>query len=135
VINKVILIGNLGSDPELRHTQNGTAVANFSIATSEKFKDKNGDRQERTEWHRIVAWDKLGELCGEYLTKGRSVYVEGKIQTRKWQDRNGVDKYTTEIIAREIKFLGSKSQNDEQGTGQQHAPPPPPYNPNEDVPF
>lgn len=107
-VNKVILIGNLGNDPEVRYTPDGTAVANFSIATSDEWKDKNtGEKKERTEWHRIVAWRKLGEICGQYLSKGRQVYVEGKLQTRSWE-KDGVTRYTTEILASDVRFLGTK---------------------------
>lgn len=111
-LNKVILIGNLGRDPEVRYMPNGDAVANFSIATTENYKDKNGDKQERTEWHNIVCYRRLGEIAGQYLKKGRSVYIEGKIQTRKWQDKEGKDRYTTEIIADEMKMLGGRDGND-----------------------
>jgi len=117
-INKVILIGRLGKDPEVRRTPDGTAVANFSIATSEEWKDKNsGEKRERTEWHRIVAWRRLGEICGEYLSKGRQVYIEGRIQTREWEDKEGVKKYTTEIVASQVQFLG-----DRQDTQQREEP-------------
>ena len=105
-INKVILVGNLGKDPELRHTPQGQAVANFSIATSESWNDKAGQKQERTEWHRIVVWGKLGELCSKYLGKGRQVYVEGKLQTRAWDDKEGQKRYTTEVVANTVQFLG-----------------------------
>ena len=106
-INKVILIGNLGKDPEVRFTPGGQAVANFNIATSESWTDKNsGQKQERTEWHRIVVWGKLAELCGEYLKKGRQCYVEGRLQTREWTDKEGQKKYTTEIVANTVQFLG-----------------------------
>jgi len=105
MINKAIIVGNLGADPEIRSTQSGTRVATFTVATSERWRDKEGMQQETTEWHRIVAWGKLGEICGEYLHKGSKVYIEGKIQTRKWQDQSGADRYTTEIIAREMKML------------------------------
>lgn len=105
-VNKVIIIGNLGQDPEVRYTASGNPVANFSVATSEQWNDKNGQRQERTEWHRIVAWGKLAELCGEYLSKGRQCYVEGKLQTRNWEDRDGHKRYTTEIVANQVTFLG-----------------------------
>jgi single-strand DNA-binding protein len=112
-INKVILIGRLGSDPEVRYTPSGSAVANFNIATSDEWKDKeSGEKKERTEWHRIVAWNRLGEICGEYLSKGRQVYVEGKIQTRSWEDREGNKRYTTEIIASDIHFLGGRDSSD-----------------------
>jgi single-strand DNA-binding protein len=124
-INKAILVGRLGSDPEVRYTPSGDAVANFSVATSEEWKDKNsGEKKERTEWHRIVAWRKLGEICGEYLSKGRQVYVEGRIQTRSWDDQNGVKKYTTEIIATDVQFLGGR---DSAGTGQSEKPPLPEF--------
>ena len=109
MINKAILVGNLGRDPEIRYTASGMAVANFSIATTERWKDKStGEMQDKTEWHKIVAWGKLGEICGEYLSKGRQVYIEGRIQTREWQDKDGNKRYTTEIVANEMKMLGSK---------------------------
>jgi single-strand DNA-binding protein len=108
MINKVLLIGNLGADPEVRHTQAGMAVATFNLATSEKRKGRGGQMQDQTEWHRVVAWDKLAELCKEYLHKGMKVYVEGRLQTRKWQDKNGHDRWNTEIIAREMKILTPK---------------------------
>jgi len=119
-VNKVILVGNLGKDPELRYTPNGTAVANFPIATSENFKDSQGNKQERTEWHNIVVWRQLAEICGKYLHKGKQVYIEGKLQTRKWQDKNGVDRYTTEIVADSMQMLGS---SDQASTGQQQSAP------------
>ena len=107
-INKVILIGHLGADPEVRYTAGGQGVANFNIATGDNWTDKNsGQKQERTEWHRIVAWGKLAELCGQYLNKGRQVYVEGRLQTRSWEDKDGVKRYTTEIVAQGIQFLGA----------------------------
>jgi single-strand DNA-binding protein len=106
-VNKVIIVGNLGKDPELRHTPQGQAVANFSVATSESWNDKSGQKQERTEWHRIVVWGKLGELCSKYLAKGRQVYVEGKLQTRAWDDNNGQKRYTTEVVATTVQFLSS----------------------------
>ena len=108
-INKVILVGNLGLDPEVRYMPSGGAVANISIATSENWKDKQtGQVQERTEWHRVIFYNRLGEIAGEYLRKGSKVYVEGRLQTRKWQDKNGVERYTTEIIASEMQMLDSK---------------------------
>ena len=111
-INKVILVGRLGSDPEVRYTPDGTAVANFSVATSDEWTDKaTGEKKERTEWHRIVAWRKLGEICGEYLSKGRQVYVEGKLQTRSWE-KDGVTRYSTEIIASDVQFLGGRNAAD-----------------------
>ena len=112
-INKVISIGRLGSDPEVRYTPSGVAVANFNIATSEEWKDKDtGEKRERTEWHRIVAWRRLGEICGEYLSKGRQVYVEGKLQTRDWEDRDGNKRYTTEIVATDVQFLGTRDSSE-----------------------
>lgn len=116
-MNKVILIGNLGADPEVRYTQNGTAVANFRIATSEQWTDKNGERQERTEWHRIVVWGRQAETSGEYLRKGRSVCVEGKIQTREWEDKDGNRRFTTEIKADNVTFLGGRGGDDGGGYG------------------
>lgn len=108
-INKVILVGHLGNDPEVRYTASGSAIATISLATSESWKDKNtGDQQEKTEWHRVVMFNRLGEIAGEYLKKGSLVYLEGKLQTRKWQDQSGVDKYTTEVVASEMQMLGSR---------------------------
>jgi single-strand DNA-binding protein len=116
-MNKVILIGRLGQDPKLSYTQSGQAVANFTMATDEGYKDRNsGQRVERTEWHRIVCWRQLAEFCGNYLSKGRLVLVEGKLQTRKWQDQQGQDRYTTEIVANDVRFLDSK-QDAQQGQG------------------
>ncbi len=107
-VNKVILVGRLGKDPETRYMTNGEAVTNVSLATSENFKDKSGEKQERTEWHNLVMYRRLAEIAGEYLKKGSMIYVEGRIQTRKWQDKEGKDRYTTEIIVNEMKMLGSK---------------------------
>lgn len=110
-INKVILVGNLGKDPILRYTPDGTPVVNLSIATSNVWKDKNsGERREKTEWHRIVIWRRLAEICNEYLKKGRQVYIEGKLQTRSWE-KDGITRYTTEIIASEVVFLGKRSDD------------------------
>lgn len=107
-INKAILIGRLGREPEVRYTPSGVAVANFSIATSEEWKDREtGEKQERTEWHKIVAWRRLGEICGEYLHKGSQVYIEGRLQTRAWEDRDGNKRYTTEVVAQSMQMLGS----------------------------
>ncbi len=109
-VNKVILVGNLGKDPEVRYSPNGSAVANVTIATSESWKDKtSGEKQERTEWHRIVFFGRLAEIAGEYLKKGAQIYVEGRLQTRKWQDKDGKDRYTTEIVANEMQMLGSRA--------------------------
>ncbi len=107
-LNKVMLIGNLGKDPEVRYTTSGQAVASFNLATSEKFKNKSGDWEERTEWHRVTLWGKLAEIAGEYLAKGKTVYIEGRLQTRKWTDRDGNDKYTTEIVGDKMQMLGGK---------------------------
>ena len=112
-VNKVILVGNLGNDPTVRYTPSGSAVANISLATSEVWKDKqSGEQQERTEWHRVVFFNKLGEIAGEYLRKGSKVFVEGNLRTRKWQDKSGQDRYTTEIIGNEMQMLDSKGQSD-----------------------
>jgi single-strand DNA-binding protein len=141
-VNKVILIGNLGRDPELRYTQSGQAVANFTLATNERFSTKDGDKQERTEWHRIVAWGRTGELCAQYLSKGRSIYLEGRLQTREWEDKEGQKRRTTEIVANTVQFLGGRGGEGGSGPGgsppgagdgghDSGDPPPPP----DDVPF
>src|SRR5271170_3403902 len=128
-VNKVILVGNVGKDPEVRYSQSGTPVANFSLATNERFKDRSGEWQDRTEWHNIVAWQRLAEIVGEYVAKGSKVYVEGKLQTTSWEDRqSGERKYRTEIVARELLLLGSRensggdhqrpTQNENQNQGQ-----------------
>lgn len=106
-LNSVQLVGNLAADPDVRHTQSGLSVANFRMATNERWTDKEGKKQERTEWHRVVVWGKLAAACGEYLKKGRQVHVSGSLQTRKWEDRDGVTRYTTEIRAQRVTFLGS----------------------------
>lgn len=116
-VNKVILIGNLGRDPEVRAIESGDKVCNFSMATTDKWNDKNGQRQERTEWHNIVVWGPQAEACGKYLEKGRSVYVEGSLQTRKWQDKEGADRYTTEVKATRVQFLGSGGDGGSGGSG------------------
>jgi single-strand DNA-binding protein len=108
-LNRVELIGNLGRDPEIRYTAGGTAVASFSLATSEKVKNKSGDMETRTEWHNIVLYARLAEVAGEYLSKGKSVYLDGRLKTRKWQDRDGKDRYTTEIIGEKLLMLGGKT--------------------------
>jgi single-strand DNA-binding protein len=110
-VNKVILIGRLGADPEVRYTSNGTPVTTFRIATTETWTNKDGVREERTEWHRIVAWRKLGEICGEYLSKGKQVYIEGRLQTREWEDRDGIKRRTTEIIAQNMQMLGGVEES------------------------
>ena len=107
-INKVILVGNLGNDPEVRYAQSGSAITTLSVATSESWKDKNGEQQERTEWHRVKAFGRLAEIMGEYLKKGRQVYIEGSLRTEKYTDKNGVEKYSTDIIADEMQMLGGR---------------------------
>jgi len=117
-VNKVILIGNLGRDPEVRYTASGAAICNVTIATSRQWKDKtSGERQEETEWHRVVFYDRLAEIAGEYLKKGRPVYVEGRLKTRKWTDKDGVEKYTTEIVAAEMQLLGGREGGGGGGMG------------------
>lgn len=110
-VNKVILIGNLGKDPEVKYTASGTAVASLTIATNERYKDKEGNWQDKTEWHRVVAWQRLAEICGEYLKKGKTVYIEGKLQTRSWE-QNGEKKYSTEIVAQDLVLLGGWQQSE-----------------------
>lgn len=107
-VNKAIIIGNLGKDPEVRYSASGVAVCNVSVATTRAWKTKEGEKQEETEWHRVVFYDKLAEIAGEYLKKGRPVYVEGRLKTRKWQDKDGVDKYTTEIVCDHMQMLGAR---------------------------
>ncbi|MDC8832967.1 single-stranded DNA-binding protein [Alteromonas gilva] len=127
-INKVILVGNLGNDPEVRYMPNGNAVANLSLATSESWKDQQGQMQERTEWHRLTMYRRLAEVAGEYLKKGSQIYVEGKLQTRKWQDQQGQDRYTTEIIVDQMQMLGGGSVDDggQRSGGNQRGQQPPP---------
>ena len=111
-INKVILIGRLGKDPEVKYTPSGAPVAKFSLATDEVFKDRAGEQQRRTEWHNIVAWNRLAEICGEYLTKGKQIYIEGSIRSRQWEDQSGNKRTSYEIVAREMKMLGSKADSE-----------------------
>lgn len=140
-VNKVIIVGNLGDNPEVRYSQQGKAIANISVATSETWKDQSGERQERTEWHRIVLFRRLAEIAGEYLSKGSKVYIEGKLQTRKWQDQQGQDRYTTEIVADQMQMLDTRGQQQNQPPQNQaprNAPPPPPPPANDfddDIPF
>jgi len=162
-VNKVILVGNLGKDPELRYTPSGAAVATFPLATSERFKDRNGEMQDRTEWHNIVAWRQLAEICGKYLHKGKQVYIEGKIQTRSYDDKDGNRRYITEIVADQMRMLGSRSdeggdmrsdggygqrggarQDNRSASSNQRSTPSapvyeefadPPFNPDDDIPF
>jgi single-strand DNA-binding protein len=119
-VNKVIIVGNLGRDPETRYMPEGGAITNISVATTEKWKDKNGEMQEKTEWHRVAFFGKLAEIAGEYLKKGSQVYVEGRLQTRKWQDKDGQDKYMTEIVASQMQMLGSRQG---MGGGDRGGPP------------
>ena len=109
-VNKVIIIGNLGKDPETRYMPNGDAVTNITVATTDTWKDKNGEKQEKTEWHRVTFYRKLAEIAGEYLKKGRPVYIEGRLETKKWTDKQGIERYTTDIIASDMKMLGSKPE-------------------------
>jgi len=137
-VNKAIILGNLGRDPELRHTPGGKAVATLRIATNEVWTDQSGERQERTEWHTVVVWGRQAENCNQYLKKGRSVYIEGRLTTRKWQDKDGEDRYSTEIVADRVQFIGG-------GTGagggggrefeDQSLEPPPPGGGGDDIPF
>jgi single-strand DNA-binding protein len=135
-VNKVILIGNLGADPELRYTPSGSAVANFNIATTEKWKDKDGQSQERTEWHRIILWNRQAEIAKEYLRKGNSVYIEGRIQNRSYEDKDGIKRYVTEIIGQRMQFLGGRGGTSDSGPSE--PPPSPPSNldgEDDDLPF
>lgn len=150
-VNKAILVGNLGKDPELRYTPSGTAVCTFSLATTDRFKNKQGEQQERTEWHNIVVWAGLAEICGKYLTKGKQVYIEGRIQNRSYDDRDGNKRYISEIVANEMQML---SRTGDQGGGGSSRPATPstdfsagpsagssavsqepPFNPDDDIPF
>ena len=141
-VNKAILVGNLGKDPELRYTPSGTAVCTFSLATTDRFKNKQGEQQERTEWHNIVVWAGLAEICGKYLTKGKQIYIEGRIQNRSYDDRDGNKRYITEIVANEMQMLG-RAGDQGSGGGRPEAPAAepsqgsqePPFNPDDDIPF
>jgi single-strand DNA-binding protein len=136
-VNKVILIGRLGRDPEIRYTPSGAAVANFSIATSEEWTDReSGQKQERTEWHRIVAWRRLGEICGEYLHKGSQIYIEGRLQTRAWEDREGNKRYTTEVVAQNMQMLGPAGKEGRAESLDERYPVEEPVDiPDDDIPF
>jgi len=139
-VNKVILIGNLGRDPELRYTQGGQPVASFSLATSENWNDRqSGERQERTEWHRIVVWGRTAEMCAKYLSKGRTVYIEGRLQTREWEDKDGNKRRTTEVNAQTVQFLGGgrgEARAEEPSGGPGGGPGDPPAGPpDDDIPF
>lgn len=135
MLNKVILIGRLGQEPTIRHMPNGEAVCNFSVATSEKYTDKNGQRQEATEWHNVTMYRKLAEIAGEYLTKGSKVYLEGKIQSRKYQGKDGIERTAYDIIANEMKMLGGNSQATQEQPKHQQATSKPVENITDDVPF
>ena len=134
-VNKAILVGRLGKDPEIKYTPSGTAIANFTMATSENYKDKDGQKQERTEWHRIVAFGKLAEICGEYLAKGKQVYVEGRIQTRSWDDKDGNKKYMTEIVANIMQMLGKADESASGASAADSSVVPESPQVDEDVPF
>lgn len=149
-INKVILIGRLGADPEVKTITSGNTVTRLSLATSENWVDKEGQKQERTEWHRVVVWGKLAELCGKYLSKGRQAYVEGRLQTRSWEDQQGQKKYTTEVVASTVQFLGATGASQDNSYGGQNTSsnsnsssnnpfddfgPEPTFNSSEEIPF
>ena len=137
-VNKAIIVGRLGADPEVRTVSNNTSVARLNVATSENWTDKEGQRQERTEWHRVVAWGKLADLCGKYLTKGRQVYVEGRLQTRSWEDQQGNKRYTTEIVANTVQFLGSTANtgvNQKDQSFEDNYGPEPSFDSSEEIPF
>ncbi len=124
MVNKVILIGNLGADPELRYTPSGTAVATLRVATSRTWKDKDGQKQDETEWHRVIVWDKSAEFCGNYLSKGSKVYIEGRLQTQKWKDQAGADRYTTQIVAATVQNLTPRASDGGGGGGFEQPPMP-----------
>lgn len=145
-LNKVMLIGNLGKDPEVRYTTSGTAVASFSVATSERYKSKSGDWEEKTEWHNVVLWGRQAEVAGEWLAKGKTVYIEGRLQTRKWQDKDGRDRYTTEIVGEKMQMLSPKGEGGGRPGGRQSGGEAesfgsgpsydePAFNPDDDIPF
>jgi single-strand DNA-binding protein len=139
-VNKVIIVGRLGADPELKTVTGGQSVARLSIATSENWTDKQGQKQERTEWHKVVVWGKLAELCGKYLSKGRQCYVEGRLQTRSWEDQQGQKRYATEVVANTVQFLGSgatasQGQNNESPFPTQDFGPEPAFDSSDEIPF
>lgn len=146
-VNKVIILGRLGADPETKNISSGSTVTSFSLATSESWKDKEGQKQERTEWHRVVVWGKLAEICGKYLAKGRQAFVEGRLQTRSWEDQQGNKKYTTEIVANNVQFVGGNAQaadstgfDQASNSGGGNSPfadfaPEPEFGSNEEIPF
>ncbi|MCB0391835.1 MAG: single-stranded DNA-binding protein [Bdellovibrionales bacterium] len=141
-VNKVIIIGRLGTDPEVKTVSGDNTVARLSVATSENWTDRNGQKQERTEWHRVVVWGKLAELCGKYLSKGRQVYLEGRLQTRSWEDQQGQKRYTTEVVANTVQFLGGTQSQNEYASGgmdndfpAQNFGPEPSFDADEEIPF
>ena len=137
-VNKVIIVGRLGADPEIRTVSSGQTVCRMNLATSENWTDREGQRQERTEWHRVIVWGRMAEVCGQHLSKGRQIYVEGRLQTRSWEDDQGQKKYTTEIVANTVKFLGSadrQSSSSGAGTNSQEFTPEPSFDSTEDIPF
>ena len=138
-VNKAIILGHIGQDPDIRHTNNSTVVCNLSVATNEEWKDKqSGEKRSRTEWHRVTAIGKLAEIMGEYLSKGQQVYIEGRLQTDKWQDTQGTDRWTTKIIASDMQMLGTRQgggQKNNQGQNQQQSEPAPPPDFDDDIPF
>jgi single-strand DNA-binding protein len=138
-VNKVILVGNVGQDPEIKYTASGVPVARLSLATNERFKDRNDQWQDRTEWHSVVAWQRLAEIVGEYVRKGSKLYIEGKLQTSTWEDKqSGERKYRTEIVARDIILLGARDNGDEaraEASGEEHGAEPPSAAPADDIPF
>jgi single-strand DNA-binding protein len=134
-VNKVILVGNLGADPEVRYSSTGTAVANFRIATSENWTNKEGGKETRTEWHRIVAFGKLGEICAEYLNKGKQIYVEGRLQSRSWEDKEGNKRWTTEVVASNVVMLGQLGDQSKGMGGEPDEGPPEPSQQDDDIPF
>lgn len=143
-VNKVIIVGRLGADPEVKTVSSGQTVCRLSVATSENWTDRDGQRQERTEWHRVVVWGRIAEVCGQHLAKGRQVYLEGRLQTRSWEDQQGQKKYTTEIVATTVQFLGSNERGQYQGNnnnnsnnagGFQDFGPEPSFDSSEEIPF
>ena len=138
-VNKAIIVGRLGSDPEMKTVTSGQTVCRLSVATSENWTDRDGQKQEKTEWHRIVVWGRMAEVCGQHLSKGRQVYLEGRLQTRSWEDQQGQKKYTTEIVATTVQFLGSNDRSQSQNTGSSTATqdfgPEPSFDSSEEIPF
>ncbi len=139
-VNKAIIVGRLGADPEVKTVTSGQTVCRLSVATSENWTDRDGQKQERTEWHRVVVWGRMAEVCGKHLSKGRQVYLEGRLQTRSWEDQQGVKKYTTEIVASTVQFLGSNDRSSQsQGMGNdmgtQDFGPEPSFDSSEEIPF